>query len=82
LDTKLVASLIVNILLFTIGFLLLLLLFTEEFWSFQKYLWQRLTVRPWMKYPAYPLAAVLLLAAAGCIIFFLWSVVSTRFSYD
>jgi len=72
----------VNILLFTIGFLLLLLLFTEEFWSFLKYLWLRLAVRPWMQYLAYPLAAVLLLAAAGCIVFFLWSVVSTRFSYD
>lgn len=72
----------VNILLFTIGFLLLLLLFTKEFWSFLKYLWLRLTVRPWMQYLAYPLAAVLLLAAAGCIVFFLWSVVSTRFSYD
>jgi hypothetical protein len=72
----------VNILLFTVGFLLLILLFTEEFWGFLKYLWRRLTVRPWMKYLAYPLAAALLLAAAGCIGFFLWSVVSTTFSYD
>jgi len=72
----------VNILLLTAGFLLLLLLFTEEFWSFLKYLRERLTVRPGMKYLAYPLAAVLLLAAAGCIVFFLCSLVSTRFSYD
>jgi hypothetical protein len=72
----------VNILLFTVGFLLLLLLFTEEFWSFLKYLWRRLTVRPWMKYLAYPLAAFLLLAAAGCIVFFLWSVLGINFSYE
>jgi hypothetical protein len=72
----------VNILLFTVGFLLLILLFTEEFWGLLKYLWRRLTVKPWMKYLAYPLAAALLLAAAGCIGFFLWSVVSTKFSYD
>lgn len=71
-----------NILLSTVGFLLLILLFTEEFWGFLKYLWRRLTVRPWMKYLAYPLAAALLLAAAGCIVFFLWSLVSTKFSYD
>jgi hypothetical protein len=72
----------VNILLFTAGFLLLILLFTEEFRGFLKYLWRRLTVKPWMRYLAYPLAAALLLAAAGCIGFFLWSVVSTKFSYD
>lgn len=72
----------VDIFLFTVGFLLLILMFTEGFWGFLKYLWRRLTVRPWMKYLAYPLAAALLLAAAGCIGFFLWSLVSIRFSYD
>lgn len=72
----------VNILLFTVGFLLLLLLFTEDFWSFLKNLWRRLGVRPWMKYLAYPLAVALILAAAGCIGFFLWSVLSIKFSYD
>ena len=72
----------VNILLFTVGFLLLLLLFTEDFWSFLKNLWRRLGVRPWMKYLAFTLAVALILAAAGCIGFFLWSVLSTKFSYD
>jgi len=72
----------VKMLLFIVGFLLLVLLFTEEFWGVLKYLWRRLTVRAWMKFLAYPLAAALLLAAAGCIGFFLWSLVSTKFSYD
>ncbi|MFZ5453486.1 MAG: hypothetical protein ACOZF2_16630 [Thermodesulfobacteriota bacterium] len=43
---------------------------------------QRLTTRPGLKLLAYPLAGALLLAAAGCILFFLWSVVTTKFSYD
>ena len=72
----------VKILLFTVGCLLLILLFTEDFWSFLKYLWRRLAVSPWTRYLAYPLAAVLILAAAGCIGFFLWSVLSIKFSYD
>jgi hypothetical protein len=72
----------VNILLSAVGFLLIILLLTEEFRDFLKHLWRRLTVRPWMKYLAYPLAAALLLAATGFIIFALWSLVSTKFSYD
>ena len=72
----------VNFLLFTLGFFLLILLFTEEFWNFLRKIQRRLTVRPGLKFLAYPLAAVLLLAAAGCIVFFLWSVVATKFSYD
>ena len=72
----------VHIFLSTVGFFLLILLLTEDFWRLLKNLRQRLTVRPGMKCLAYPLAAVLLLAGAGCILLFLWSVVSLRFSYD
>ncbi|MDD2903798.1 MAG: hypothetical protein PHU44_15335 [Syntrophales bacterium] len=72
----------VHILLFTLGFFLLILLFTEDFWVFLRHLRQWLTVRPGRKFLAYPLAAAVLLAAAGCILFFLWSVVTTQFSYD
>ena len=71
-----------NILLFSLGFFLLIFLFTEEFWGLLRHFRQWLTNRPGMKFLAYPLASVLLLAAAGCILFFLWSVVATKFSYD
>ena len=71
-----------NIFLFILGFFLLLFLFTEDFWRFLRKVRQRLTARPGLKFLAYPLTAALLLAAAGCILFFLWSVVTTKFSYD
>jgi CRISPR/Cas system-associated protein Cas10 (large subunit of type III CRISPR-Cas system) len=72
----------VNILISAVGFLLIILLCTEEFREALKTLWRRLTARPGAKYLAYPLAVVLILAAAGLILFSLWSLLSTRFSYD
>ena len=72
----------VNILISAVGFLLIILLCTEEFRGALKSLWLRLTARPRAKYLAYPLAFVLILAAAGIIIFSLWSFVATTFSYD
>jgi hypothetical protein len=71
-----------NILFAAVGFLLIILLLTEEFRDFLKYFWQKFTVRPWMKYLAYPLAAALILVAAGFIAFSLWTLFSTKFSYD
>ena len=71
-----------NILFATVGFLLIILFLTKEFWDFLKYLWQRITVRPWMKYLAYPLAAALFLVALGFMAFSLWTLFSTKFSYD
>jgi hypothetical protein len=71
-----------NILFAAVGFLLIILLLTEEFRDFLKYLWKQFTVRPWMKYPAYLLAAALFLVAVGFIIFSLWTLFSTKFSYD
>jgi hypothetical protein len=71
-----------NILFAAVGFLLIILLLTEEFRDFLKYFWQKSTVRPWMKYLAYPLAAALILVAAGFIAFSLWTLFSTKFSYD
>ena len=65
-----------------IGFLLILLLLTEEFRDTLQKLWQRFTSQPRGKYLAYPLALVLGLAAAGLIGFSLWFFVSTTFSYD
>ena len=65
-----------------IGFLLILLLLTEEFRDTLRQVWRRFTLRPRGKYLAYPLALVLGLAAAGLIGFSLWFFVSTTFSYD
>jgi len=72
----------VKILLSAAGLLLVILLLTEEFRDFLKSLWRRSTVRPGMKYLAYPLAAVLFLGAVGLIAFSLWSLFSSTFSYD
>lgn len=71
-----------NILISTLGFVLLLLLLTEEFRDSLKKLWTQLTSKPRGKYLAYPLAVALVLAAAGLMAFSLWSFVSTTFSYD
>jgi hypothetical protein len=71
-----------NILFAAIGFLLIILLLTEEFRDFLKNLWRQFTVRPWMKYIGYPLVAVLFLIAVGFIVFSLWTLFSTTFSYD
>jgi hypothetical protein len=73
---------VLNILFAAVGFLLIILLLTEEFRNFLKNLWRQFTVRPWMKCLAYPLAVALFLVAVGFIFFSLWSLFSTRFSYD
>ncbi len=72
----------VNIFLTALGFLLILLLVTEEFREALKNLWMHLMSRPWGKYLAYPLALVLGLVTTGLILYSLWSFVSTTFSYD
>jgi hypothetical protein len=72
----------VNILISVLGFVLLLLLLTEEFRDSLRQLWRRFSSQPRGKYLAYPLALVLGLAAAGLIGFSLWFFVSTTFSYD
>lgn len=71
-----------NLLLTALGFLLILLLCTEEFRESLKKLWQRQTSQPGGKYLAYPVALALGLAAAGLIGFSLWTFLSTTFSYD
>jgi hypothetical protein len=71
-----------KILLSAAGFLLLILLCSEEFRDSLQRQWRRLTALPRGKYLAYPLAAALALAAAGLILFALWSFLSTTFSYD
>ena len=71
-----------NILFAAVGFLLIILLLTEEFRDFLIYLWQKYTVRPWIKFLAYPLAVALILIAASFITFSLWTLFSTKFSYD
>ena len=65
-----------------LGFLLILLLCTEEFRGGLKKLWQKHTSQPGGKYLAYPLALVLGVAAAGLIVFSLWTFMTTTFSYD
>ncbi len=65
-----------------LGFLLLLLLCTEEFrgtlWSF----WKRQTSGSSRKYLAYPLAFLAAVAALGLIAFSMWLLLSSGFSYD
>lgn len=65
-----------------VGFLLLLLLCTEEFREALKRLWRRRVSQAGAKYLAYPVALVLGVAAAGVIVFSLWILLSTTFSYD
>lgn len=71
-----------DLLISILGFLLILLLCTEEFREGLKKLWRRYTTQPGGKYLAYPLALVLGLAAAGLIVFSLWTFMTTTFSYD
>ena len=71
-----------DLLISLLGFLLILLLCTEEFRAALKKFWQRHASQPRAKYLAYPLALVLVLAAAGLIGFSLWFFMSTTFSYD
>jgi len=72
----------VNLLISVLGFILILLLLTEEFRDTLRQLWRRFTSRPRGKYLAYPVALVLGLAAVGLIGFSLWFFVTTTFSYD
>lgn len=72
----------VNFILVAFGFLLIILLATEEFRDALQYLRRQLMAKPRLQYLVYPLAAVLGLAAAGLIALSLWSLVTGRFSYD
>jgi hypothetical protein len=71
-----------NILISLLGFLVILLLCTEEVRTGLKGLWRRHTQTPRGKYLAYPLAGALVLAGAGLILFALWTFLSSTFSYD
>jgi hypothetical protein len=72
----------IDILLSAAGFLVFILLCSEEFRESLKRLWRRAFTFPGGRYLAYPLAALLGLAAAGLMLFALWSLLSTTFSYD
>jgi uncharacterized BrkB/YihY/UPF0761 family membrane protein len=72
------ASMLISLL----GFLLILLLCTKEFRNALNKLWQRLISKPRGKYLAYPLAFALVVAAAGLMVFSLWSLLAAGFSYD
>lgn len=72
----------VKILLSAGGFLVFILLCSEDFREALKHCWRRSCTSPRGKYLAYPLAAVLALAMAGLMFFALWSFMSATFSYD
>jgi hypothetical protein len=67
-----------KILLAILGFLVILLLLTEECRDALKKFWSRHTRTHRAKYLAYPLALVLALAAAGLMVFSLWTFFTTR----
>lgn len=71
-----------DLLLSAAGCLVFILLCSEEFRNFLKHCWQRSSAVPGGKYVAYPLAAALALAAAGLMLFALWSLLSATFSYE
>jgi hypothetical protein len=71
-----------KILISLLGFLVILLLCTEEVRASLKNLWTRRTQTRRGKYLAYPLAVALALAAAGLILFSLWTFLAIPFSYD
>jgi uncharacterized BrkB/YihY/UPF0761 family membrane protein len=71
-----------KILLSILGFLVILLLCTEEFRDALKKFWRNHTRTRREKFWAYPLALALALAAAGLIVFSLWVFLSSAFSYD
>jgi uncharacterized BrkB/YihY/UPF0761 family membrane protein len=71
-----------KILLSILGFLVILLLLTEEFRDALKKIWRGHTRTRREKFFAYPLAFALALAAAGLIVFSLWSFFAIPFSYD
>lgn len=72
----------VDLLLSAAGFLVFILLCSEDFRQLIKDWWQRSSAFPGGKYLAYPLAAALALAAAGLMLFALWSLLSATFSYE
>ncbi len=71
-----------NILLSILGFLVILLLCTEEFRDALRKFWRNHTRTRREKFWAYPLALVLALAAAGLIAFSLGTIFAIPFSYD
>jgi amino acid transporter len=71
-----------KILLAILGFLVILLLLTEECRDALKKFWSRHTRTRLEKFFAYPRALVLALAAAGLILFSLWTFLAIPFSYD
>jgi|GEM_PF-2173145 hypothetical protein len=71
-----------KVLLSAAGFLLFILLCSEEFRKYLLHYWRRALASSRGKYWAYPVAAALALAAAGLMLFALWSLVTATFSYD
>lgn len=71
-----------NLLVSLLGFLVILLLCSEEGRASLKDLWHRHTRTRREKLLAYPLAGALVLAAAGLILFSLWTFFASPFSYD
>ncbi|MDI6852799.1 MAG: hypothetical protein QME75_04245 [Deltaproteobacteria bacterium] len=71
-----------DIILSAAGFLVFILLCSEEFRASLKRAWRRAYAFPGGRYLAYPVAALLALAAAGLMLFALWSFISSTFSYD
>lgn len=71
-----------KILISILGFLIILLLCTEEFRDALKKFWRNHTRTRRGKFWAYPLALALALAAAGLILFSLWTIFAIPFSYD
>jgi hypothetical protein len=70
------------LLLSVAGVLVIGLLCSEEVRALVQRLRQRPPQNPRVRYALYTLAALLALAAAGLILFSLWFLLTTRFSYD
>jgi hypothetical protein len=69
--------------LYYAGFLLVLILCSEEFKRLVKYLWKVISRYPRLKVLCYPLAVVLIMAAAALIAnSFITLFVTVLFSYD
>ena len=76
------SSRVLETLLVVAGFFLIVIFFSEEFQQGLRRLQVLLKQRPRLKYVAYPLAALLGLAAAALIIHALVHLAASRFSYD